>query len=236
MARLTFKCLQGDMVRGPAGSLYTVMTIRAAGDNAVVTELSRKPAEVGMAIGAAVMHGNMVRRLTRCLHVVVTINTGTKNLGVIHTAYILPQGRRMAGIALIGAMYMGNRLGGRFETAGGRMAAFAAPRRTVKLPTHVTALTWNKIVRTEQIEASRGVIKWFGLLGILPSRDAAPQQCNAQRNQQAGRTRSHYLGLKHRVNPAVSIRKIGSDYGTDRSWDQIRRCGYPGAHDRCHKL
>lgn len=79
----------------------------------------------------------------------------------------------MAGVALIGAVDVGYRLGGRFNTTSGHMTAFTTPRGTMKLATYVAALTGNKIVRSKEIKAGRRMIKWLGLL-VLCCRDAAP--------------------------------------------------------------
>lgn len=78
------------MVGRPASRLYAVMAGCTARDNAVMTELSWHPAEIGMAISTAVVYGNMIRRFARSLHIVVTINACAENLGVVDTRYILP--------------------------------------------------------------------------------------------------------------------------------------------------
>lgn len=162
------------MVRRPAGGLHTVMAGGAARDNAVVTELSRQPAEIGMTIGAAIVHRHMMRWFTRRLHIVVAINTCAKNLSVIHTPDVLPQSRRMAGITLVGTIDMGNRFSGRFDAPRGHMAAFASPRRTLELTSNMTALTGDEIVRTEKVKAGCSMIEGFDLLGFLRRCNTAP--------------------------------------------------------------
>ena len=89
MARLTL-VVGGDVINIGAGGRSAVVAREAPGCNRVVIESSRRPDFRHVAGLTIVATGNMIWRLARRLHTVVTRTAGSKRKQVIHPVHRIP--------------------------------------------------------------------------------------------------------------------------------------------------